>query len=261
MKPGTQKNPFILKTGHEDSFCLCGHFLLAFAPRGSLFFSRTWTMKVSNKAAHTAGERMAEVRAPPLTPGEVSGMGWTGPASLGEISQGSCFTKPHGGNSKAGIPRSPARWGSWCSHTYEVQLLVLQRGHFHQGQPWAEGLPPSLWFDSSVKVIFKPQFRVPGSVGIFKHFLSQIHPFRKAHTYRNAQIYILCAALEHLITPFFSPLDSMPLFNMENPFVYLTGYWVDKYINYLEAHWPLFFPVRASAYLHLSQTPENQWTT
>lgn len=34
----------------------------------------------------------------------------------------------------------------------------------------------------------------------------------------------------------------MPLFNMENPFVYLTGYWVDKYINYFEAHWPFFFP-------------------
>lgn len=56
-------------------------------------------------------------------------------------------------------------------------------------------------------------------------------------------MYILCAALEHLVTLFFfPPLDSMPLFNMENPFVYFTGYWVDKYTNYLEAHWPLFFP-------------------
>lgn len=34
LKPGIQKNPFLLETGHEDSFCLCGNFLLAIRSRG-----------------------------------------------------------------------------------------------------------------------------------------------------------------------------------------------------------------------------------
>ena len=29
LKPGSQKNAFLLETGHEDSFRLCGNFLLA----------------------------------------------------------------------------------------------------------------------------------------------------------------------------------------------------------------------------------------
>lgn len=91
------------------------------------------------KAAHTAGERMLEVRAPPLTPGEVSGMGCAGPAFLGETSQGAASA-----STRVGIPRSPARWGSRCSQTCGDQALVLQRGHFHQGQSLAEGFPPSL---------------------------------------------------------------------------------------------------------------------
>lgn len=52
------------------------------------------------KAAHTAGERMLEVRAPPLTPGEVSGMGCAGPAFLGETSQGAASA-----STRVGIPR------------------------------------------------------------------------------------------------------------------------------------------------------------
>lgn len=41
---------------------------------------------------------------------------------------------------------------------------------------------------------------------------------------------------------------------MENPFVYLAGYWVDKYIKYFEVHWPGFFPSQG---INISAPQEN----
>lgn len=139
-----KKIHFYWKQDMRRVFACVAIFFLQFAPGDSLFFSRTWTMKVSNKGSSHSWGKDAGGQGSSLNPwwGQWDGLCWS--FCPGWDFTGSCFTKPQGGNSKAGNWKSPARWDSRCSQTCGVWPLVLQGGHFHQGQPWAEGLPPSL---------------------------------------------------------------------------------------------------------------------
>lgn len=97
-----KKIHFYWKQDMRRVFACVAIFFLQFAPGDSLFFSRTWTMKVSNKGSSHSSGKDAGGQGSSLNPwwGQWDGLCWS--FCPGWDFTGSCFTKPQGGNSKAG---------------------------------------------------------------------------------------------------------------------------------------------------------------
>lgn len=95
-----KKIHFYWKQDMRTVFACVAIFFLRFAPGDSPFFSRTWTMKVSNKGSSHSWGKDAWGQGSSLNPwwGQ-----WDGPCCScfpGWDFSESCFTKPQGGNFK-----------------------------------------------------------------------------------------------------------------------------------------------------------------